>query len=298
LLDAVLGEAKNSLHPVAWLGKLVSLQLNFSPQKGSVSQFIFGIIMVLATAVLITFPLCYLLLYLRPLNSALYILLAAYVLKVTFSIRGLWQSINTVKTHLAEGNIHNARITAGALVSRNTSALDSRQVISASIESCAENTCDSFVAPLFYFAIFGLPGAIVYRVINTFDAMIGYHGRWEYIGKFSARTDDLLNYIPARLSALLIIAASGVLRMNTKNAWQTTLRYHAATESPNAGWTMSAMAGSLGVQLEKPDHYRLGDDSRELTCSLIGESQNVLLLTAAIWGILLVAKEVIYLAAA
>ncbi|MDD5312478.1 MAG: cobalamin biosynthesis protein [Dehalococcoidia bacterium] len=297
LLDAVLGEVKNSLHPVAWLGKLISLQLKFSPQKGIVSQFIFGIIIVLATSVVITVPLYCLLLYLHSFNALLYILLSAYVLKATFSVRGLWQSVNAVKTHIAEGDIDSARTTVRALVSRNTATLDSRQVISASIESCAENTCDSFVAPLFYFAIFGLPGALVYRIINTFDSMIGYHGQWEYIGKFSARVDDLANFIPARISALLIIVASGIIRKNIKNAWQTTQQYHTATESPNAGWTMSAMAGSLGIQLEKPEHYRLGHNSRELTCALISESQEVLLLTASIWTVLIVTKEVICLVA-
>ncbi|MCX6005547.1 MAG: cobalamin biosynthesis protein [Chloroflexi bacterium] len=292
-LDAIFGEAKNSFHPVAWLGNLISLQVKFSPEEGKISQFIFGVAIVLVTLIIITVPLWVLISYLRTFNTFIYILFSAYILKITFSIRGLWQAVNTVKTYLTEGNLLNARITARALVSRDTAELDDRQIISASIESCAENICDSFVAPLFYFAIFGLPGAIVYRIINTFDAMIGYHGKWEYIGKFSARIDDVANYIPARLSTLLIIAASSILRRDTKNAWSTVLRQHATTESPNAGWPMSAMAGSLGIQLEKPKHYQLGQNNRELTVSLISESQKLLLLAAAIWSLFVVSIEVI-----
>jgi adenosylcobinamide-phosphate synthase len=166
-------------------------------------------------------------------------------------------------------------------------------VISAAIESCAENICDSFVAPLFYFAIFGLPGAIAYRIINTFDAMIGYHGDREYTGKFAARLDDVANYIPARISALLIVIASAMTGNSITHALRIMSRDHKKTESPNAGWSMSAMAGSLGVELEKIGQYRLGDNHRSLNFSLIADSQHIMLATAALWGMFIIVKEVI-----
>jgi adenosylcobinamide-phosphate synthase len=107
------------------------------------------------------------------------------------------------------------------------------------------------VAPLFYFLILGIPGAVAYRVINTLDAMIGRHDQYEYLGKFAARLDDVVNILPARLTALFIVLAAFILRINTRAAWHIMLRDHAKTASPNAGWPMSAAAGALGVQLTK-----------------------------------------------
>jgi adenosylcobinamide-phosphate synthase len=129
----------------------------------------------------------------------------------------------------------------------------------------AENTTDSFIAPWLAFALFGLPGAVAYRAINTLDSMIGYHGKYEYLGKASARLDDLVNLIPARLSALLLVVGSAILPgQKVSRAWRIMWRDHRRTESPNAGWTMSGMAGALGVALEKVGHYRLGDPMRPL----------------------------------
>jgi adenosylcobinamide-phosphate synthase len=122
----------------------------------------------------------------------------------------------------------------------------------------AENTTDSFVAPWLYFAIFGLGGAVVYRTVNTLDAMIGYHGKYEYLGKASARLDDLLNLIPARIAALIIAAVSPLARENMKRSLKVLFKEGHHTESPNAGLTMAAMAGALGVKLEKAGHYVLG----------------------------------------
>ncbi|MFC1864895.1 CobD/CbiB family cobalamin biosynthesis protein, partial [Chloroflexota bacterium] len=115
------------------------------------------------------------------------------------------------------------------------------------------------VAPLFYFLLFGVPGAIAYRVVNTLDAMVGYHGEYEYLGKFASRLDDVLNFIPARLTALLLVLASFLSGRGARASWQVTLREHSKTESPNAGWVMAAVAGALSVQLERVGHYRLGE---------------------------------------
>jgi cobalamin biosynthesis protein CobD/CbiB len=109
----------------------------------------------------------------------------------------------------------------------------------------------------------GIPGALGYRVINTLDAMIGYHGRYEYLGKFAACVDDILNYIPARLSALMIVAAAAILRKNAGRTWITAVQEHRRTASPNAGWTMAAVAGALNVRLEKQgDILRFREYSR------------------------------------
>jgi adenosylcobinamide-phosphate synthase len=231
--------------------------------------------------------------YLPLLTTLAYLLFSIYLLKISFSLRGLWQGAEDVKLCLRGGDPAGARLKARALVSRDTSDLSDEQLMSAAVESCAENLCDSFIAPLFYFVIFGLPGAIVYRIVNTFDAMIGYHGRREYTGKFAARTDDVLNFIPARLSALLIVAASGVCRADAAASWRTMLAQHGRTESPNAGWSMSAMAGSLGVRLEKAGAYCLQGGGRELTLSTITHSQQIVIAAAATWATMVAGIEVL-----
>jgi adenosylcobinamide-phosphate synthase len=131
--------------------------------------------------------------------------------------------------------------------------------VAATIESAAENASDSFVAPLFWFSLLGLPGAMFYRAVNTLDAMIGYHGRYEWLGKASARLDDLLNWVPARLTATFLLVGGALTGLDAKRGARVLWRDGAKTESPNAGRPMAAMAGLLGVELAKPGHYLLGD---------------------------------------
>jgi adenosylcobinamide-phosphate synthase len=229
----------------------------------------------------------------RAAATIAYILFSIYLLKNTFSLRGLRQAVQKVKLSLAAGDLDKARRHSNALVSRGTGDLSREQVISAAIESCAENLCDSIVAPLFYFAVFGLPGAVAYRIVNTFDAMIGYHGKWEYTGKFAARLDDALNFIPARLSGLLITLASAIRGGDFAGSWRTMLSRHGGTESPNAGWTISAMAGSLGITLEKPGAYSLNGGGKELTLDAITRCQQIVLTAAGAWAVTVAGVEVV-----
>jgi adenosylcobinamide-phosphate synthase len=154
--------------------------------------------------------------------------------------------------------------------------------VAATIESVAENASDSFVAPLFYYALFGVPGAIAYRAVNTLDAMIGYHGRYEYLGKASARLDDVLNWIPARITALLLVAAGWLTGEAASRGWFIWQRDGSATESPNAGRPMAVMAGLLGVELQKAEHYRLGDPVDPLSVAKIGNACRILHVAAAL----------------
>jgi adenosylcobinamide-phosphate synthase len=144
------------------------------------------------------------------------------------------------------------------------------------VESVAENTTDSFIAPWIAFAIFGLPGALAYRVINTLDAMIGYHGKYEYLGKASARLDDVLNLVPARISAIIIVLVSPLRAHSARRAFAVMSKEGSSTESPNAGLTMAAMAGALGIELEKTGHYTLGTGFRQPTSVDIMESVRVM----------------------
>lgn len=293
LIDIAFAEPPNKWHPVAWLGKAISLEVEGAP-KGAKAQLIYGIGMVVISVGIFTTLAYFLLAYLKQLNLIAYILTAAALLKFTFSLCGLKQAAIKVRQFLAQDNLEQARSQLRSLVSRNPTPLTKQQAISATVESVAENSCDSFVAPLFYFLFLGVPGAVAYRIVNTFDAMVGYHGEWEYLGKFAARLDDLLNLIPARLTALLIVMASWIQGRDAWQAWQIMMRDHGQTQSPNAGWTMSATAGALGVQLEKVDHYRLGDNSYPLSPATIDASLQILSLLAVTWSLVCLSVEVVH----
>jgi adenosylcobinamide-phosphate synthase len=297
IIDISLGEPANTWHPVAWLGKLISLEMRLAPRQGKIKQLAFGIATVVITIAIVTAAAYFLFAYLKEINLWLYVIIAALFLKFSFSIRGLRQAAITIKRLLSKDKLSEARLSLRSLVSRDTANMDKSQVVAATVESVAENSCDSFTAPLFYFLIFGVPGAIAYRIINTFDAMIGYHGEYEYLGKAAARLDDAANFIPARITAIIIVLAAWICGKNISQAWRIMIRDHSKTQSPNAGWTMSAIAGALDIQLEKAGHYQLGDNHYSLSLNAIDASVRIAMVTAIIWSLLSISVQGVYLAA-
>ncbi len=317
-LDALVGEPPRAMHPVAWMGKAISLLERFAPthrESQVISQvvksqwtldsrlrtldsmprqLVYGGVMVLFTIFIFASPVYFLLLYVNKISMAAYIIVGALLLKSTFSFRELRHSALEIKAPLTRNNLEEARAKMPALVSRETQSLEKPALVSATVESVAENICDSFVAPLFYFLLFGVPGAMAYRVVNTLDAMIGYHGKYEYLGKCAAKLDDILNFIPARISGLLLVIASYLCKEDGRKAWQVMLRDHAKTESPNAGWTMSAMAGALRIRLEKVGYYSLGNTNNPLSPQLIVSGIRLAEISALLWFFFLVIVEVTY----
>ena len=251
--------------------------------------------MTLLTVCLFAIPAYFLLSWLKDTSYVAYLILGALVLKSTFSLRELWRAALEVKRMLVEKELDEARSRLHSLVERDTAELSAPLAVSATVESVTENASDSFVAPLFYFLVLGVPGAIAYRVVNTLDAMIGYRGKYEHMGKFTARLDDIANLLPARLTALLLVMAAFVSRRNGRASWQVMLRDHVRTESPNAGWPMSAAAGALRVQLEKVPYYRLGEAKAPLTPQTIDAALGLVGVSALIWVIICFAVEVIKL---
>lgn len=296
LADVVFGEPPNRYHPVAWLGKIIALEVKKAPQQGKWRQLFFGGAIVFS-ALALAVAVCYLVLaQLKDSFRIAYILVSSLILKFSFSLRGLICATEQVKALLAKEDIEGAQHSLKSLVSRDTIGLDERLIISATVESAAENLCDSFTAPFLYFFLLGVPGAVAYRVINTFDAMIGYHGKWEYLGKVAARLDDAVNYIPARLSGLTVMLCSYLCRNNPLQVWRVMLRDHSKTASPNSGWVMSAFAGFLRVQLEKPGVYKLGDDCYPLTRDTISSAQLMVIAMAIVWVLIGVALKGVYFA--
>ncbi len=280
--DLAFGDPPDAFHPVAWMGKVISLLekagLKFSPT----AQFFYGMGLTLFTMALFTVPVYFIFFYIGRLSLIAAIILGALILKSTFSIRGLRRTALKIRDLLKGGKLKETRHELRALVSRDTKDLPEPLLVSAAVESVAEGTGDSLVAPLFYFLIFGLPGAIAYRVVNTIDSMIGYRGKYEHLGKFPAILDDILNFIPARIAALLLVLAA-IVKRNGKQAWRTALKEHRKTASPNAGWPMAAMAGALNVRLEKPGQYRLGEARNPLVPETINNAVSLFWITTSAW---------------
>ena len=269
VLDALFGEPPNALHPVAWLGSLIAALERRCPRGGPRREFAGGVLVVVITTAVAAAVGVAAGIALLHLPWWLSLPLGAVALKVAFSLRGLVRAGRSVQRAL-ESDTEAARAGLRALVSRSRE-LEPPQIASAAIESLAENLSDSVVAPLLYFALFGLPGALVYRAINTLDAMIGYHGRYEYLGKPAARLDDAANWVPARLSGLLLVALAGT-RHRGAAAWAALRTQHRRSASPNKLWTIVPMAGALDVQLEKPGAYVVGLSNRTPSGPIIGEA--------------------------
>jgi len=274
--DIALGEPPAVVHPVVWMGKIIAWLERRAPKVGHIAQFSYGLDMALVIPAAFATAGYFVAVGSRDLNPIAYILIVGFLLKSCFAVRGLGHTANAIREKLEAGETNQARTDLSALVSRDTSKLTPSSAASAAVESVAENTTDSFIAPWLAFALFGLPGVLAYRAVNTLDAMIGYRGKYEYLGKASARLDDVLNFIPARLSAIIIVLASPLRAHSARQALAVMSKEGSTTESPNAGLTMAAMAGALGVELEKTGHYRLGSGLRRPTAVDIVESVKVM----------------------
>ncbi len=260
-LDLLAGEPPPRLHPVVWMGSTIAALERHAP-AGRGARLLYGAAMAAATLAAFTVPAWRLERRLGRLGLPGAVALGA-CLKPAFAIRALWAAARRVERALRRDDLDGARQALRSLVSRDTSGLSPSLLAAAAIESVAENMSDSIVAPLFYYALLGLPGATAYRVINTLDAMVGYRtARYEQLGKTAARLDDLANLVPARLTALALVAAAPLAGGSAAGAWQALRCDRRATASPNAGWPMSAAAGALGVALEKVGHYRLNAAAR------------------------------------
>ncbi len=261
-LDRLLPEPPTKVHPVVWMGRAIATMERAAPQQRA-AAFLFGLVGVVVVVGVSTALAWFAMATLASVHPLAYVAGSAIVLRTTFTVRGLSSTAKLTLQALREGRLEAARASLRSLVSRDPTTLTAPLVAASVIESVAENTTDSYVGPWLAFAAFGVPGAVAYRAINTLDSTWGYRGSYEYLGKVAAHLDDAVNLIPARLSALMLLVSGALDRLSVRRAWSTMLRDHRHTASPNAGLTMSAMAGLLGTRLEKPGHYCLGEGLRE-----------------------------------
>lgn len=285
-LDIAFGDPPSAVHPTAWVGKGLAAVEGAGRRLGPRGQLLFGTACVVLLPTGLWLGIRGLLRAVRRRSRAGAFLLEVAVLKSAFAVRSLLMEALSLRRLLVTGDLDGAREKARSLVSRDTTALDERLLVSATLESLAENVTDSFLAPWLYYLLLGTEGAIAYRAVNTLDSMWGYHGQYEHLGKLGAHLDDVLNLVPARMGAALLAGACGLWAGRGREAWRTALAQHGRTESPNAGWTMAAMAGGLGVELEKPGHYRLGSPDRKPEPDLIRQGVRIVATVAAVAAVI------------
>ena len=259
-IDAALGEPPAALHPVVWMGKFLNRWGRGLADRAPAPAFIGGAVGWIVGAALfagiawaVSAEVMWLSAGLSP-GLRVVVVASAYgvLLKPLLAWRMLRTEVLAVEAALSE-SLESGRARVAYLASRDTRAFTEAQVRETAIESLAENLNDSVIAPLFWFAVAGLGGAALYRFANTADAMWGYRGRWDWAGKWAARADDVLSWIPARLTAFALVAP---------RRWRELRLEARRTASPNGGWPMGAMALRLGVQLGKPGVYSLNPHGR------------------------------------
>ena len=275
LLDFLIGDPKTKYHPTAWIGKLIAVLVPFSRNNSPKKELFGGILIVFTVVVIVSTLLVALdfginLLTIDIVSLVVSIVFGSILLKTTIAIRGMQKHALSVVDALEKDDLDSARNHLSMIVKRNNKNLDKNHISSAVLESVSENTVDGVTGPLFYYAIFGLPGAFVYRAINTIDSMIGYKtSLFRNIGWFGANCDTILNYIPSRLTGLVMILSALILGYNWKESFYIMKRDGRKLESPNAGFPIAALAGALGTKLEKINYYAVGDGNIEFTKSHI-----------------------------
>lgn len=253
LLDWFFREPPAWLHPVVWMGAYLKRAGSGLTANYPTKAFLLGGFYWLLGCGAVVGVYTGLEALISRASDGVETILAALLLKPLFAFRMLLDEVVAVEEAL-QRNLEAARLHLRNLVSRPTESLSESEVRESALESLAENLNDSLVAPLFWFVLLGLPGIALYRFANTADALWGYRGQWEWAGKFAARADDLLNYIPARITGLLLCGLGC--------SWKNLSEEAHKTPSPNSGWPMAGLALRLGLCLSKPGVYTLHPNGR------------------------------------
>ena len=251
VLDLIFGDPQNIIHPVQIIGKMINIGekslLGKKYKSDRKYKFFAGMILNI-TVISLTYGITYLI-HRTSENSIIFTVAEIYLMYTVFSINSLAREGNRVYNILKEGNIERARKDLSYLVSRDTETMDEKMIIRSTMETISENTVDGIVAPMMYMFLGGLPLSMTYKAINTFDLMVGYKNeKYMDFGKFSAKLDDVANFIPARITGILIVIASMILGYDYKNSLKIFIRDRKNHSSPNSGHAEAGVAGALGVQ--------------------------------------------------
>ena len=305
-MDVIFGELPAKIHPVVIIGSLINFfKSMFISMKNRFSGFLLTFFTALSVTVIL-----FIVYFVAKVNIIVLFVVFAVLLSSTYSVKMLLKTALDVKRDLDE-SIEKARKSVSYLVSRNTEELTESFIVSAVIESLTENITDSYVAPIFYYAIFSVIILIkplnnqlfylllipmLYRMFNTLDAMLGYKTEELInIGFFPAKMDDILNYIPARISGIYVVISAYLLKLDYKNSFKIMKRDARNCPSPNSGFTMATTAGALNIQLIKKDTYILGESNKNIDKEDITRAVNLSKLTIILFTLtILIILTLIY----
>ncbi len=290
ILDLILGDPRFLPHPVRWMGKGIEKIESFL-RKTAIPLKLSGILLVICMTGF-TFTLSLLILKIAyAINSYLGLMSSVFIIYTAIAPRNLYDESMNIYHTLKEGDLKSARKELSMLVGRDTNELDKNEVIRASVETVSENIVDAIISPLFYALIGGAPLAIAYRTVNTMDSMVGYkNNRYKDFGWAAARLDDAVNYIPARISALLIPLSALICGKDWLGSLRIAIRDGRKNPSPNSGIPEAAAAGALGIRLGGVNYYGgvpsnkpfIGDGKSELSDRHIKEANYLMLVTSAL----------------
>ena len=287
-LDYFLGDPRNRYHPVAWLGRLIAIVIPKLKARRPQAEKVKGAAFALAIIAAIGLGV-YLLTY-ASMHVAGVLALAitsTLLLKLTIAIKGMERHAHAITSCLEEGDFTGARKNLSLIVRRRTDDLSEQHILSATIECISESTVDGITGPIFYYSLFGPAGAFAYRTINTLDSMVGYKDDFfRHIGWMSARLDMAANFVPARLTAFLMIIAAKIIGADWTNSFRVLQRDRFKTFSRNAGYPMATMAGALRIRLEKIGHYSLGDDQEPASIEKCRTAITIMKLTTLLFSVL------------
>jgi adenosylcobinamide-phosphate synthase len=271
------------------MGRLIKLGIGVAKGRSAGLQKAYGIGLAFGTITVFAGA-SYIILWVANIfGEPVQIMCAALLLKPTFSIRLMCRYASNLAFAIQRGEWTEAKAVLQQIVRRDPNSLSDSQAISAGVESVAESTTDGITAPLFFYALFGVPGAVAYRAINTLDSMVGYKDpQFVHLGWFSAKLDTIANWIPARITAMLTIISAALIGLSASGALRILCKDRNRTESVNAGWVMSSTGGALRVQLEKPGSYVLGERCQELAPSHIVEAMHILAMNTMLFTIFIV----------
>ncbi len=293
-LDLALGDPQWLPHPVRLMGAVASRvegllhsRAHRSPrsqERRGVAAWCMVVLPTMATGLILVAAASF-------LHPVFGIAVSAILAATCLAARDLARHAMIVYRALCRGNLDLARERAGWMVSRSTDGLDASETARAVIESVAENIVDGVISPLFYLIIGGPVAGLGYKAVNTLDSMFGYkNDRYMHFGRFSARMDDLVNWIPARISGVLVVCAAGLCGLSARQAWRIMRRDASLHESPNAGITECAVAGALRVRLGGPSSYHdrvvhkpyLGDPHRPIAAGMIPRTVALMFVSSAL----------------
>jgi adenosylcobinamide-phosphate synthase len=298
LWDLIFSEPKKIPHPVVLIGNLISLfeKKLFKEENTNKNKFLKGMLLNFLV-LLIVFSIVFLIVYFASLiHPYIYILISGILISFTISTEALKKAAMEIYDLLDKNEIIEARKKVGMIVGRDTEKLNEEEISRAVIETVAENIVDGITSPLFYGMIGGAPLAFLYRAVNTMDSMVGYKNeKYLYFGRFSAKIDDVFNFIPARITSLLIIIIAFLHPgLNGKNALKSVIRDAHKHPSPNGGYTESAAAGALEIRLGGYNYYfgekhfraYMGENLQKTEKEKIPGIVSILYLTTFLWVVL------------